>query len=97
MGTPEVLGVEQLTVDGAILRTTVKASADAQASVTRELRNRLTTALAVAGSRAGDVRWPGLPPAADGRWTRGWDEWHGRQRELGRDHRRLRRGLARHG
>jgi moderate conductance mechanosensitive channel len=49
MGTPEVLGVEQLTVDGAILRTTVKASADAQASVTRELRNRLTTALAVAG------------------------------------------------
>jgi small conductance mechanosensitive channel len=49
MGTPEVLGVEQLTVDGAVLRTTVKASADAQASVTRELRNRLTTALAVAG------------------------------------------------
>jgi small conductance mechanosensitive channel len=49
MGTPEVLGVEQLTVDGAILRTTVKASADAQASVTRELRNRLTAALAVAG------------------------------------------------
>ena len=49
MGTPEVLGVEQLTVDGAILRTTVKASADEQASVTRELRNRLTTALAVAG------------------------------------------------
>jgi moderate conductance mechanosensitive channel len=49
IGTPEVLGVEQLTVDGAILRTTVKASADAQASVTRELRNRLTAALAVAG------------------------------------------------
>ena len=49
MGTPEVLGVEQLTVDGAILRTTVRVSAEAQVSVTRELRNRLTTALAVAG------------------------------------------------
>jgi small conductance mechanosensitive channel len=53
IGTPEVLGVEQLTVDGAVLRTTVRASAESQALVARELRSRLTNALAAAGiSRA---------------------------------------------
>jgi small-conductance mechanosensitive channel len=72
MGTPEVLGVEQLTVDGAILRTTVKASADAQASVTRELRNRLTTALAVAGvARAMSAGRIYLRPATEGGSTDG--------------------------
>ena len=49
MGTPEVLGVEQLTVDGAVLRTTVRASAESQPLVARELRSRLTNALAAAG------------------------------------------------
>lgn len=46
---PEVLGVEQLTVDGAVVRTTVKTTSDANARVSRELRSRLTDALAVAG------------------------------------------------
>jgi small-conductance mechanosensitive channel len=46
---PEVLGVEQLTVDGAVLRTTVKTTSDAHARVSRELRSRLTEALAGAG------------------------------------------------
>jgi small-conductance mechanosensitive channel len=49
VGPPEVLGVEQFTVDGAVLRTTVKANSDSQAAVGRELRARLTTALAQAG------------------------------------------------
>jgi small-conductance mechanosensitive channel len=46
---PEVLGVEQFTVDGAVLRTSVKANSDAQFRVTRELRSRLMGALAEAG------------------------------------------------
>jgi small conductance mechanosensitive channel len=46
---PEVLGVEQITVDGAVLRTTVKTSSEEQWRVGRELRRRLTEALAVAG------------------------------------------------
>jgi small conductance mechanosensitive channel len=46
---PEMLGVEQITIDGAMLRTTVKTSAEAQWRVGRELRRRLTEALATAG------------------------------------------------
>lgn len=46
---PEVLGVEQITVDGAVLRTTVKTSSEAQSRVGRELRRRLTEALAEGG------------------------------------------------
>jgi small-conductance mechanosensitive channel len=46
---PEVLGVEQITVDGAVLRTTVKTSPEVQYPVGRELRRRLTDALAEAG------------------------------------------------
>ncbi|HWB37423.1 MAG TPA: mechanosensitive ion channel family protein [Rugosimonospora sp.] len=46
---PQVLGVEQITVDGAVLRTTVKTGSDAQWRVGRELRRRLTEALAGAG------------------------------------------------
>jgi small conductance mechanosensitive channel len=45
---PEVLGVEQLNADGAVLRTTVKTSSDAQWRVGRELRRRLTDALITA-------------------------------------------------
>ncbi|GIH20240.1 mechanosensitive ion channel family protein [Rugosimonospora africana] len=47
--SPEVLGVEQITVDGAVLRTTVKTSSEAQYRVGRELRRRLTDALAEGG------------------------------------------------
>jgi moderate conductance mechanosensitive channel len=46
---PEVLGVEEVTTDGAVVRTTVKTPAEAQWRVARELRRRLTEALAEAG------------------------------------------------
>jgi small conductance mechanosensitive channel len=46
---PAVLGVERVTVDGAVLRVTVKTTQEAQGPVGRELRTRLTAALAEAG------------------------------------------------
>ena len=49
---PTVLGVEQLTAEGAVLRTTVKTSTEAQWRVGRELRRRLTEALEKAGIAA---------------------------------------------
>jgi len=49
---PEVLGVEQITTEGAVLRTTVKTPPDAQWRVARELRRRLTEALHTAGIAA---------------------------------------------
>jgi small conductance mechanosensitive channel len=49
---PEVLGVEHITVDGAVLRTTVKTASEAQFRVARELRRRLTDALEQAGIAA---------------------------------------------
>jgi small conductance mechanosensitive channel len=52
MEPPQVLGVEQITVDGAVLRTTAKTASDAQWRVGRELRRRLTEALESAGIAA---------------------------------------------
>jgi moderate conductance mechanosensitive channel len=49
---PDVLGVEQVTVEGAVVRTLAKTSADAQFRVLRELRRRLTEALEDAGITA---------------------------------------------
>jgi hypothetical protein len=46
---PEVLGVEQITTDGTVIRTTAKTTPDAQWRVGRELRRRLTEALDEAG------------------------------------------------
>jgi moderate conductance mechanosensitive channel len=46
---PEVLGVEQITVDGAVVRTIAKTTSEAQWRVGRELRRRLTEALEGAG------------------------------------------------
>jgi small conductance mechanosensitive channel len=46
---PTVLGVEQITIDGAVVRTTVKTISTAQWRVGRELRHRLTEALESAG------------------------------------------------
>jgi small-conductance mechanosensitive channel len=46
---PDVLGVEQLTVDGAVIRTIAKTTADGQFPVQRELRKRLTEALESTG------------------------------------------------
>jgi small-conductance mechanosensitive channel len=49
---PDVLGVEQVTVDGAVIRTVAKTTADGQFVVGRELRRRLTEALEDAGITA---------------------------------------------
>jgi small-conductance mechanosensitive channel len=46
---PDVVGVEQLTVDGAVIRTIAKTTADGQAAVQRELRRRLSDALDSSG------------------------------------------------
>jgi small-conductance mechanosensitive channel len=46
---PDVVGVEQLTVDGAVIRTIAKTTADSQATVQRELRRALTEALENSG------------------------------------------------
>jgi small conductance mechanosensitive channel len=46
---PDVVGVEQLTVDGAVIRTIAKTTADGQPGVQRELRRALTEALETAG------------------------------------------------
>nr|WP_242625330.1 mechanosensitive ion channel family protein [Krasilnikovia cinnamomea] len=46
---PEVVGVEQLTVDGAVIRTIAKTTADGQVIVQRELRRRLVDALEESG------------------------------------------------
>jgi moderate conductance mechanosensitive channel len=52
IGDPEVLGVEQITADGATVRTTVKTASAAQWRIGRELRHRLTDALERAGIAA---------------------------------------------
>ncbi|SDY84840.1 small conductance mechanosensitive channel [Asanoa ishikariensis] len=49
---PEVLGVETVTVEGTVIRTIAKTTADGQYLVGRELRRRLTEALASAGITA---------------------------------------------
>jgi moderate conductance mechanosensitive channel len=46
---PDVVGVEQLTVDGATIRTIAKTTADGQLAVQRELRRALTEALDTSG------------------------------------------------
>ncbi|WP_374628091.1 mechanosensitive ion channel family protein [Micromonospora sp. A3M-1-15] len=64
---PEVLGVEQMTVDGAVIRTVVKTTADGQFAVGRELRRRLAEALENSGITARIAAgrlYPGLPPRA---------------------------------
>lgn len=49
---PEVLGVDQVTVEGAVIRTIVKTTPDSQWQVARELRRRQTEALQEAGLAA---------------------------------------------
>jgi small conductance mechanosensitive channel len=46
---PDVVGVEQLTVDGAVIRTIAKTTADGQFPVQRELRRVLMEALETSG------------------------------------------------
>jgi moderate conductance mechanosensitive channel len=49
---PDVLGVEQITIDGALIRTVAKTTAEGQPEVNRELRRRLTAALEESGITA---------------------------------------------
>jgi small-conductance mechanosensitive channel len=49
---PEVLGVEQVTVDGTVIRTVAKTTADGQIAVGRELRRRLAESLESSGITA---------------------------------------------
>ena len=49
---PDVVGVEQLTVDGATIRTIAKTTADGQVTVQRELQRALTEALENSGISA---------------------------------------------
>ncbi|WP_374198097.1 mechanosensitive ion channel family protein [Micromonospora sp. PLK6-60] len=61
---PNVLGVEQITVDGAVIRTVVKTTAEGQFAVGRELRRRLAEALDNSGitARIAAARLlPGVP------------------------------------
>ncbi|MFR9779440.1 mechanosensitive ion channel family protein [Micromonospora sp. MS34] len=61
---PAVLGVEQITVDGAVIRTVVKTTSDAQFTVARELRRRLAEALENSGITAQIAAarlYPGVP------------------------------------
>ncbi|GAB2596186.1 mechanosensitive ion channel protein MscS [Paractinoplanes abujensis] len=46
---PDVVGVEQLTVDGAVIRTIAKTTADGQLAVQRDLRRALTESLETSG------------------------------------------------
>jgi small conductance mechanosensitive channel len=49
---PDVVGVEQLTVDGAVIRTIAKTTADGQAVLQRELRRALSDAMDASGLSA---------------------------------------------
>ncbi|MFG3418785.1 mechanosensitive ion channel family protein [Micromonospora sp. NPDC049460] len=71
---PEVLGVEQMTVEGAVIRTVVKTTADGQFAVGRELRRRLAEALENSGITAKIAAarlYPGVPIAAPGETGQG--------------------------
>ncbi|MCM0675121.1 mechanosensitive ion channel family protein [Micromonospora phytophila] len=71
---PEVLGVEQMTVDGAVIRTVVKTTADGQFAVGRELRRRLAEALENSGITAKIAAarlYPGMPVRAPGETGQG--------------------------
>jgi moderate conductance mechanosensitive channel len=46
---PDVIGVEQLTVEGAVIRTIAKTTADSQIAIQRDLRRALTESLETSG------------------------------------------------
>lgn len=70
---PEVLGVEQMTVEGAVIRTVVKTTADGQFAVGRELRRRLAEALENSGitAKIAAARLYGMPVRAPGETGQG--------------------------
>ncbi|WP_341721379.1 mechanosensitive ion channel family protein [Micromonospora sp. FIMYZ51] len=60
---PQVLGIEQVTMEGTVIRTVVKTTADGQAAVARELRRRLAEALENSGITARLMAGRGFPGA----------------------------------
>jgi len=69
---PEVVGVEQLTLDGAVIRTIAKTTSTGQLGIQRELRRALTEALEESGvsERIAASRMlprSAIPPFAHGR------------------------------
>jgi small-conductance mechanosensitive channel len=62
---PEMLGVEQFTSDGAVLRVAVKTPSEARSRIGRELRRRLAERLREAGVAA-EVGTGGWPTASGG-------------------------------
>jgi moderate conductance mechanosensitive channel len=71
---PDVVGVEQLTVDGAVIRTIAKTTADGQLRVQRELRRALTEALENSGLSDRIAASRGLPrPATPSMLSSGQD------------------------
>jgi small conductance mechanosensitive channel len=73
---PEVLGVEQVTMDGAVIRTVAKTTAEGQLPVGRELRRRLAEALENSGitARIAASRMyprPATPAVGDGETGQG--------------------------
>ena len=65
LAPPEVLGVEQLTATGLMLRVTVKTTNAAQWRVARELRARISFAMDAAGIASGLPAPPPGTPAKD--------------------------------
>lgn len=61
---PKVLGVEQITVEGAVIRTICKTGADRQWDMQRELRRRVSDALEASGITAQVQAGRALRPAA---------------------------------
>lgn len=66
--SPELLGVEEVTADGPVIRVVVRTVADAQWEVARQLRRRVIDALDRAGitSRLASTRVYVRPPTPEG-------------------------------
>jgi small conductance mechanosensitive channel len=61
---PQVLGVEQITVDGAVIRVTAKTRSERQWEVQRELRRRITEVLEASGISAQMLASRAIRPTA---------------------------------
>lgn len=72
---PKVLGVEQITTNGAVIRTVAKTTAEGQGLISRELRRQLVEALepSASGAPAADADAASAPRAADEGPTRQTD------------------------
>lgn len=71
IGEPEVWGVEEVTIEGAVVRLAVKTVADAQWDVARRIRRHVVDALTAAGitARIANARVFVRPPEGDAEST----------------------------